>query len=290
MATERSRNSFHESYLDIKVSLSLLKANWQAFAKTEIFALGAFVGFIFLTFMFLFINGIFIHPGFIRPRPFRIGARIPFYILVASILVFYAFISSTYGLSHDIILSGDQFTEFEKSFTYFKRHFFSYVFLSIIILWIPIAFELEFHFHNFFEVIPGLRTNELELLLDAFTIYLFQYLLFVLFNLTLPSITSKGNLILAFKENFNILIRFPKRMIASWGIFFIIFSLPSYIFLILVILVVRFIFPSFVILGLIILIIVLSSVILGYPIMSLIATRIYATTKEKINFSDQENK
>lgn len=289
MPTERSRNSIHESYLDIKISLSLLKENWQAFVKTEIFALAAFIGFVFLTIILLLISGIFflhIGPNPIigpsRPRDFRINSgRIPFYILLGSVLVFYAFISSTYGLSHDIILSGDQFTEFEKSFTYFRRHFFSYIFLSIIILWIPIAFELNFHFHNFFEVIPNFRTNEFTLLIDAFEIYLFQYVLFVLFNLTLPSITAEGKFISSFKENFRLLFKYPKRIIISWGIFFIMFSLPSYIFLLLVIFVVRFIFPSLIILGLILLILVLSSVILGYPIMSLVATRIYATTREK---------
>ena len=279
MKNQKSQNSFHESYLDIKVSLSLLKENWNAFLKTELFALAAFIIFSVVILFFLFFDSFFFHANFVRPRPpirFENG-RILLYLLIGSVLVFYAFISSTYGLSHDIILSGDQFTEFENSFTYFKRRFFYYIFLSILILWIPIAFELEFHFHNFFEVIPDFRTNEITLLLDAFEIYLFQYLLFVLLNLTLPGITSRGMLLHAFKENFRILFKNPKRIIGSWGIFFIMFSFPSYIFLILVVVILR-IFTPFFILGTISLILILSSVILGYPLMSIIATRIYATT------------
>ena len=284
MNNKKSQNSFHESYIDIKVSLSLLKENWQAFIKTEGFALIGLVCFILISSVLLLLNNFFIHPDFPRPRPFRVANdRLPLYIIIGAVLVFYAFISSTYGLSHDIILSGDQFTEFEQSFTYFKRHFFYYILLSVLILWIPIAFELDFHFHNFFEVLPSIRTNEAELILDAFSIYLVQYLLFVLLNLTLPSITARGKLISAFKENFSILIKNPKRIIASWGIFFIIFSLPSYIFLIISFMLVTFFLPTIFfnhLMGIILFILILSSVILGYPIMSLIATRIYATTNE----------
>ena len=285
MAEKKSQNSFHESYIDMKVSLSLLKENWQAFAKTELFALVAFTSFIILATVLFLLYGLDVHPDMGRPRPLRpFHGRLPFYIIIGSVLVFYAFISSTYGLSHDIIISGDQFTEFENSFTYFKRHFFYYIFLSILILWIPIAFELDFHFHNFFEVIPDLQRNEIELILDAFSIYLFQYLLFILLNLTLPSITNDGKLIKAFKENFSILIKNPKRIIASWGIFFVFVSLPSFIFLIIAILLLRFFLPTlFFLMGVIIFVLVLSSVILGYPIMSLIATRIYATTEKKID-------
>lgn len=287
MAQLKSQNSFYESYIDIKVSLTLLKENWQAFVKTEMFALVAFATFILLATLLFLLTGFFLHPEFSRPRPFRpFAGRLPFYIVIGSVLVFYAFISSTYGLSHDIIMSGDQFTEFEKAFTYFKRHFFSYILLSVLILWIPIAFELDFHFHNFFEVVPNLQQNELELLLDAFSIYLFQYLLFILLNLTLPIITDEGNLSKAFKENFSILFKNPKRIIASWGIFFVIFSLPSFIFLVIATMLLRFFLQTlFFIMGLILFILVLSSVILGYPIMSLIATRIYATTKVKSNLN-----
>lgn len=196
-------------------------------------------------------------------------------------MIFYAFISSTYGLSHDIILSGDQFTEFENSFTYFKRHFFSYIFFSLLIFWIPIAIELDFHFRNFLEIIPNLQSESNELLIDAFSLYLVQYLFFVLLNLTLPSLTDQGKVLRALNENFSILLRNPIRILTSWLIFFVLFSLPSYIVLIICIFIIKVLLgPLFQIMGIIIVAILLSSIILGYPIMSLIATRIYATTRK----------
>lgn len=288
MPTEKqpiSQNSIRESYIDIKVSLSLLKENWKAFVSTEIFALAAFIFFIIGISLVLFINRLFIPTDFPRPTaPNFLVIRAPFYILIFSVLIFYTFISSTYGLSHDIIISGDQFTEFENSFTYFKRHFVAYFLLSLLILWIPMAIEIDFHFRNFIEVTNDIFAsgNNFDLIIDAFTLYSAQYLLFVLLNLTLPSITDKGSLVKAFKQNFNILIHNPKRIIASWGIYFIIFSLPSFILIIITFTIIRFIFSDlFFIIGILSLILVLSSVIIGYPIMSLIATRIYATTSEK---------
>ena len=289
LTDKNSQNSIHESYIDIKVSLRLLKENWEAFLKTEVFALTAFISFIFLLMILILLNNLRPLPPPYFPRTHQYNVfdiRIVFIILVFAILIYYAFISSTYGLSHDIILSGDQFTTFDKSFTYFRKHFFYYTLLSLIILWIPMAFELDFHVRNFFEFVPDIRTSPIALILDAFSLYLVQYGFFVLLNLTLPSITSKGKLLTAFKENFNILLKNPKRILFSWGIFFIIFSLPSFLIMLLAIISIRFFLasvflpPVFFIFGLIIVIFSISSVIIGYPIMSLIATRIYATTKQ----------
>ena len=281
MANEKSRSQIYESYIDIKVSLSLLKQNWEAYLKTEIFAFIALITFIVVISILFLLNIFFLPPDPHRfPTPNIFESRLPFTFVILLILVFYAFISSTYGLSHDIIISGDQFTEFDKSFTYFKRHFISYILLSVLILWIPITLELDFHFRNLLESNPlhEISEHEFEFIFNALSIYLLQYLFFILLNLTLPSVTSKGKILLAFKENFLILLKNPIRIVFSWGIFFVLFSLPSLFVLILLISLLGS--SSAPIAGMLILILSLSGIILGYPIMSLIATRIYATTKE----------
>lgn len=284
--TKINKSDFHESITDIKLSFLLLKKNWKEFIKTEIFALVAFVLFIFI----ITISIIILDISGPRPKPRLFGPRFQirnqFLLILFGLLVFYAFISSQFGLAHDIIVSGDMFTEFNNSFFYFRKHFIKYVLLSILILWLPLALIFEFSFRYFIEFstlnLINIGKFQINLLFDLILVYLIQYIFFVVFNLSLASVTEQGSLLKGLKDNFVLLKAHPKRIFFSWTFFFLIFSLPSFVFIILSILIFRTLFTGlYILLGIFFALILISSVILGYPLMSLIATRIYTTTKNE---------
>ena len=189
---------------------------------------------------------------------------------------------SNFGLAHDIIVSGDQFTEFVNSFRYFKKNFFNYGFMTLIILFSPI---LLISFNSRIPLLPVFmpvfRITDQESFIGYYTLFFFQYFLLVFFSLSLVNISGERTLKESFKRNFNLLLKYPKRIMTSWIICFLILLLPLMGINLLSIIVSRLALSEFFwFIGILLLVLNISMVSLCYPLISLIATRIHVTTSQ----------
>ena len=193
---------------------------------------------------------------------------------ILSYLTMSGFLYCQFGLAYDIFTSGDMFTEFKKAFAYFKEHWWKYILLTFVSgfgFFIPdrrMGFETPSpvmeKFSKFYVVFIVIR-------------FIILYFLLVFFSSTLPSVTAQRNLKNSFIESFRIVRKDYKRMFSTWGLFVTIFSGPVFIILLVTALIIPIISGTVwvPILMVFILIIYLYNLFLGFPMMSLIATRIY---------------
>ena len=271
---------FSKTRKDFSTSWMLLKANYKAFIVTEFFAILAFIiiNAIVLGIMALiFVLSPNLSITDLLPRTSReINATFIVYFLFAvlSYLTMSGFLYCQFGLAYDIFTSGDMFTEFKKAFTYFKEHWWKYILLTFVTgfgFFIPdrrMGFDrpvpIREHYQNFFIILLVIR-------------FIILFFLLVLFSSTLPSVTAQRSLKDSFTESFRIVKKDFKRLLSTWGMYVAIFSGPAFILS----LIIALVLPSIIgtvwvpILMVIVLILYLYKLFLGFPMMSLIATRIY---------------
>ena len=273
-----------ETKADFKVSWQFLKANYKAFISTELFAFLAFI------IVFSIMVGILILVFYLSPnltlvdlRPDNIGnADIKFrvYIIIPIIayLVMVGFLSCQFGLAYDIFTSGDMFSEFKKSFVYFKNHWWKYMILTFVT---GFSFFLPPNvLHIRTETSPWTTTDAIVIVFEILR-YLVSFIILVIFVYTLPSVTAQGNLWNSLVESIRITKIEWKRIIKTWGLYFLIFLAPSLILS----LTAHFTYPYVegtvwytVIIAMLILVQIFK-LFIGFPLLSLIATRIYNSTK-----------
>jgi hypothetical protein len=278
---ENSKSSkLSETRKDFKISWQLLKSNYKSFIATEIFAILAFIiinAVIFGIIALIFVLSPNLSITDLIPRSsteITITFRIYFLFAILSYLTMSGFLYCQFGLAYDIFTSGDMFTEFKKSFVYFKEHWWKYILLTFITgfgFFVPdrrIGFEplgpIREQFQNLFVVFITIR-------------FIILYLLLVIFSSTLPSVTAQRSLKNSFIESIRILKKDFKRLFSTWGLFVIIFNGPAFILSLTLALILPIITGTVwvPILMAIILILYLYNLFLGFPMMSLISTRIY---------------
>ncbi|MFW9924265.1 MAG: hypothetical protein ACFFDW_13350 [Candidatus Thorarchaeota archaeon] len=264
---------------DFKISWQMLKANYNAFLMTELFAIISFILSSVIS-ISLFILIYISLPAYtfddfitniIQNKDFRyswIGTI--FFGLVHALMV--GFLNCQYGLAYDIMSSGDMFSEFKRAFNYFKRFWWQYMLLSFISgfsFFIPprnVIFHMVSPIGNIF--------YDLGLVVFQFLIF-FTFL--VLSNSILPSITSQGNFNNGIIETLRLLNKDFKRILKTWGLYYLIFIFP-----LVAIVLVRLELFTFIgngwwlmVIDILALILYLIYVLIGYPLKTLIATRIY---------------
>ncbi len=279
----RSRNSFKlftETKKDFKNSWQLFKENYKAFISTEFFA---FLSFISIEIIMFSLIGLiyYLVPSlsledfwFIFPQNFNISFIFRFITIFVALIILFAFLNCQNGLAYDIMSSGEMFAEFKSSFTYFRRYWWQYFVLTILILmgWFLGMIIFDFDHNN--------MQSPQTITLDAFQIgwliisFLFFFIWFVTFINTLPSITAQGSLKHSFIENFRILRKNAKRLLTTWGIFFLIFFITPFTVSFITIIFLPSLTSPFLILFLLGLFISFLAII-GFPMLSLIATGIY---------------
>ncbi|MHA1126903.1 MAG: hypothetical protein ACTSO7_14945, partial [Candidatus Heimdallarchaeota archaeon] len=206
----------------------LLKANYKAFLATELFA------FLSAILIIALLNGIIILIYVLSPSlsledfrnriledpeiQFSIIGTI-FLALIHALLV--GFLYCQYGLSYDIMSSGDLFSEFRRAFSYFRKYWWQYILLSFLSgfsLFLPIGraiFNRPHPIENiFFDI--GLITLR----------YLLLFLLIIFSSSILPSLTAQGRLKNSFIEANRLLKKAPKRIIKTWSRFYLLFLIP----------------------------------------------------------------
>lgn len=281
---EKTKNNvLSDTKNDFKSSWKLLKENYRAFLWNGVFSLISFLTVMLLAALITRILGLVfpilslenISREFILESNF---ARIyrSFFIFIA-IMVFFSFLACQYGLAYDIMSSGDMFAEFKNSFQYFKRHWLRYSLNSILIRAIEMFVAMLY-----FIIISGGRnsrgppppTPQVEFVIIGIIILSAGvFTSSIIFNNVLSSITSQGKMWIALKENFKILKNQSRRIISTYGLFFLILRLPGYVIIIITI-------SNFNTMFFPVIIIVFSSIgffeiIITNPMYALISTNIY---------------
>lgn len=279
----RSRNSsklFTETKKDFKNSWHLFKENYKAFLSTEFFAFLSFISigiimFSLISLIYYLVPSLSLEDFWFNfPQNFSISLIFRFITIFVALIILFAFLNCQNGLAYDIMSSGEMFAEFKSSFTYFRRYWWQYFVLTILILmgwfWGMIIFDFD---HN------NMGSSQ-TISLDAFQIgrliisFLLCFIWFVTFINTLPSITAQGRLKQSFIENFRILRKNAKRLFTTWGIFFLIFIVPPFMVSFITIIFLPSLISPFLILFLLGLFVSFLAII-GFPMLSLIATGIY---------------
>jgi len=289
MQTNVSKKSstFSDTKKDFKIAWQLFKSNYKAFIGTETFAVLAVIltlfalGSILMVFVAL-IPSISVNDIFDRVSD-NFGISMAFRLLMGLIVIsiFYAFLNSQHGLAYDIMSSGEMFAEFKNSFTYFKRFWWQYPLLSFALFLLngisSVAFRMDGSGPPFHDI-----TIDFVQIVIIFGELILFFIWFILFIHTFPSLTSQGNFKQSFIESFRIIKSNPKRIISTWGTYFLIFIVPLIVLGILAELY-----------GLIFLYILFGIVfilvtIFGFPMLSLIACGIYNNVEFERFKSDSE--
>ena len=311
MDTPQEKSVVKEVKNNYMIAFSLLRDNWQAFAKTEIFS---FVAVFIIILLVRIITGILfilqfhftghIPGGPLPEGPFPGGSRgFPlfayFNLVIITNIFFLTFLTSQYGLANDIFNSGHGFAEFSSSFSYFRKHWFVYLILTLVIYWssflgdplstLPIA--------AFFErtrVIPVDFTTINEFFGEIdFLVILFRQLILGIIQLitiilvvgVLPAVTHTNNFKLAIKENFRILKNNKKLVILTWSIYFIVFILMEvFVNVGLLFIITNYFDRSLLyLIGIFHLFINISFLFISIPFMALLSTRMYVSLKNSSN-------
>jgi hypothetical protein len=211
---------------DLKNSFKLLFKSYKPFLMMQLFS-------ILLTLITFFI---IIGVGFVYREIFNRTLDEPVrYILGAFIIIFSGFntvyLSTTNGLAIDLIDSGDEFTEFRNSFKYLAKFGWQYLLISIIFFGVPHAIQAVISGRTIFfhQQTPPLVRWDRYMIYEAIGLII-SYFWYSLFMFIYPSLTVQGKLKHAFVENFRIFKADPKRVFGTWGLFFLVFQVTTYIF------------------------------------------------------------
>lgn len=266
------------SRLDIIIGWKLLSQNFKPF-----------LGIVLFTFLASFLINAFFGSFYImiqqakgNTKIFENGIPIPALILLVVLQMFFilAFSNSAYGLSYDILSSGDMFAEFRGAFNYFRHYWWQYTVLSLVT-----------GFLQFFILIPEFSqstNNPWIEFLFYFGISLVSLILQSLFSFTFPSVTKQKKIRIAFQENWKIFKTNRKRVVKTLLWYNLIFAVPLVIITDLMLIIVNIAenpnIWGLLLLGLVI--VTVGSTIVG-GLRAIIVTRIYnyhiQTQKQQIS-------
>ncbi|MHA1205497.1 MAG: hypothetical protein ACTSRR_12780 [Candidatus Heimdallarchaeaceae archaeon] len=266
---------------DFKVSFTMLRENYKAFIATELFAIVAFlitymVLFSILSLIYIILPNLSVSDLFVSIKQNYNSSRL-FVALITllSYIVLVGFLNCQYGLAYDIFSSGDMFAEFKSSFSYFRKHWWKYVLLTFIM-----GISMFIPDRRFIHPVKITSITSVEITL-VITLRILQFVLswvfLVIFSITLPSVTAQGSFTKSFAESFKILKENPKRLITTWGVYFLVFQLPLLVFSLLTIsLTVAGV--DIILIRIMLVFVVLSYLVIifiGMPMRALLTTRIY---------------
>lgn len=306
MTQKVKRKIFNEVKNNYFISYKLLIENWEPFAKTELFTLASIATVVILIkiFSLIFQFSLLVVTTTTTFKTVNVAINLTIYFNLVIILNLFllTFLTSQFGLANDIFISGHMYAEFSSSFTYYRRHKFSYAFLTLIIYWSefladPLLFLPLVVLYEKSMIIPISLTqvpsflsqiNFVLLLIRQLLVDFVQILTIILIVGILPSLTKTNNLKLAIKENFDIFKKNKFLISITWLVYFIIFILPETLINVLILIVMKYYFSnvSLFIIGFLLLLVNIIFLFISMPIMSLLATRIYISL---INDKKTEN-
>jgi hypothetical protein len=201
---------------------------------------------------------------------FFLGFMIPGFICFA------AFIGSLYGMSNEIISSGDYYTELKSSFTYFRKYWWQYFLIALCLI---IGFLISITLSVFVSQL----TPAFPIITFLVTLYSLHFLFLILTFLFPVALTSTGSLKKALNQTFNLLKNNIRVYLPVFVIFFIISISIEIAFDILIVY-----YNTSVILLFIILPFSCISFFIVFPYMILVSTAIYHSILNKEEFNGKE--
>jgi hypothetical protein len=226
------RKAWNGTKDDWHQSTKLLKQNAKAFIGTELFAAVAFfmsLGIILLTLYFLtFFSSDFSLSGFQNRFRFFNGSRLIITILI--VIIVGAYMNCQNGLAWEIMSSGDMFTQVKSSFTYFKKYWWQYAIISILLF--IFQFREPFAISMFgpepIHVPPPTSDQNLGAgifmgpsvtfeLLTSILGFILEFFWLIFIVQTLPSITAQSNFRNAFRESRRMMKANFLRLFTTWG-------------------------------------------------------------------------
>ena len=276
-----------ESKTDLTVAFKVYLEYKKEYIKTFIVFL---TGIIVLVF-----TGIFIIRFVILDNYFQfdevIRLLLMLIILLILCLIFFLLLSyarTTFGLTYDIMTSGELFTEFRRSITYFKKY---WLYFALLSLPYALILVLEQLFGLFFllELIQSQENDRTFLFLIKIVVYSFDFMLIITLIEIFPSIIVVKQLKQCLTENFLILSQNFKRLFFSIGTYYLIFRGSMFIVDITRLLIVTS-EETFLLFNMIFVIFAFLNALIGIPILSLISTRIYNTTILKTQAEGEESR
>ncbi|MHA2247158.1 MAG: hypothetical protein ACXADY_19590 [Candidatus Hodarchaeales archaeon] len=264
-----------ESKTDIRVAFKVYSEYKREYIKTfTVFLTGIIV---------LVFTGIFIVRFVILENVFQFDEIIRLLLLLVTLLllclIFFLLLSyarTTFGLTYDIMTSGELFTEFRRSITYFKKFWLYFALLTLPYALIIVMDQL-FGLFSLLDLINSQEGNRISLVMIKIVVYFFDFILYISLIEIFPSIIVVKNLKQCIAENFSILSQNFRRLFFSIGIYYLVFRGPMFIVDITRILIVTS-EETFLLFNMIFLIVTFINALIGLPILSLISTRIYNTT------------
>lgn len=297
MSQQESQKIINKVKNNYTIAYKLLIENWKPFVKTEIFTLVS-IAIILLGVRILSLPLQF-HLISIQQtinnnsKTIKIQLLAYFNLIIILYLLLLTFLTSQFGLANDIFTSGHMYAEFSSSFTYYRRHKFSYFFLTLIIYWSEfLADPLSnlplvalFEKTNIFPIDLISINNYLKyvditsILLRQLILNFVQIISIIVIVEILASITQTNSLKVAIKQNFDILKKNKLLISITWLIYFLIFILPETLISIIILIIMKYYFSnsSIVILGLLRLIVSMIFLFISMPFLSLLATRLYVS-------------
>ena len=266
---------FTESKTDIRIAFKTYLEYKKAYIKTFIVFL---IGIYSLVF-----SGLLILRFVILKNTFQIEEilRILLTLIIPVIfcLIFFLLLSYTrtiFGLSNDIMSSGDLFTEFRRSITYFKKYWLYFALLTVP-FGLIIFVEQLFSSFLLLEMIRTQEGNRLLIIGLKIIVYSIDLMLYIALIEIFPSLIEVKKLKESIKENFAILGKNFERVFVSVASYYLIFRGSMFIVDITRVILVNS-EETFLLFTFIFLFSAMFNVLIGLPMLSLIATRIYNTT------------
>ncbi|MFX1508346.1 MAG: hypothetical protein ACFFDC_19870 [Promethearchaeota archaeon] len=273
---------FNESITDIKIAFKVYSEYKKTYISTFIIFL---TGIIVLVFTGFFIARFVILENYFQ---FEKIVRLILLLLTPLILlvVFFLLLSyarTTFGLTNDIMTSGELFTEFKRTITYFKKFWLYFAVLTLPYVLIIVGDQM-FTIFYLFGLIHSQENNRISIVIIKVLVYCFDLILYIALIEIFPSIIVVRNLKQCIIENFSVVRQNLKRLILSVGGYYLLFRVPMIIVDIARLLIVTS-EETFLLFNMIFLIFTFINALVGLPILSLISTRIYNTTilKTKAN-------
>jgi hypothetical protein len=285
---EPNSNSEHFFKQDLQISWRLFKENWKTLISYGIFAILGSYFIIALFTIFILVLLIRIFEAMHWEVSIEFFSDIAAAMAIPQMIISFALYGCVYGLSYDIICSGDEFAEFKGSFMYFKKYWFQYVIISF--------FQGGFNLILSLIVTPDLTsTKPINIPFNQFILinalgYSIGMVWYFLFCITMPSVTAHGSLKRAFRENF-VVVKEQKTKIIKVGLFYtFVVSVPLWIILMTgFYLAVEYSGPIGFAIEMIAIFTMIPVVLITNPLMALMLTRIYATSSV-FNQLQQEKK
>lgn len=216
---------WHKTRVDFVVSGRLLKENFRAFAGAQVIGVVAFlIVAVFMMGIFaLLLPNLWIDAAQSTGTPTLVIAVV--LLLTPANVVLYAFFGSLYGLSFDIMSSGDGFAQVRGSLTYFRKYWWQY---SVVSVWqYLLGAFLIVGFTGTLETLgPMTPEGWIVLLVPSLVAWVWGTLFFEL----MPSLTATGSLRAAFKENWQLLKNHPGRLISTRVAYIALVEVPFLLF------------------------------------------------------------